>query len=496
VKPGSVLPTLGNLEPTAAVAEQLPGQRNGALCLIVSTDRGVSTVPLKAGSTLTLGRAPEAEVVVDDPSVSRQHARLTVSARVTLTDLGSRNGTRVDGEPIAPHIETPLRVGASFELGSTTLVLQRTQGLFASDTAARSTGSFNVLAPPSSNAVVRDGAMLRLYSMLKVVAPSPLSILILGETGVGKEVFAETAHGLSHRADRPFLRLNCAALPGSLLEGELFGYEKGAFTGAMQAKPGLFEAADGGTVFLDEIGEVPLETQAKMLRVLESGEVLRLGSVRPKHVDVRFIAATNRDLRALIVEGRFRSDLYFRLNGISITVPPLRERRDDIVPLAEHFLRRLSERMGRKAPLLSPEAAIVLQRQAWPGNVRELRNAVERALVMCAGPVIEPEHLMTPEEVLTPAPGATPPASRGASTPPTARPETTVGSAAASGDGEGSPGLKAQMEAFERQAILDALDKTAGNQSRAAKLLGITRRLLILRIEQYGIPRPRGKAAK
>jgi transcriptional regulator with PAS, ATPase and Fis domain len=321
-------------------------------------------------------------------------------------------------------------------------------------------GDTPTLPPPDDGAeIVSDASMRRMYALLDVIGPSPLAILVLGETGVGKELYAEAAHRRSARASRPFLKLNCAALPESILEGELFGYEKGAFTGATQARAGLFESADGGTVLLDEVGEMPLATQAKLLRVLESGEVLRLGSRQPRRVDVRFLSATNRDLRALAADGRFRADLYFRLNGVSVTLPPLRRRVHDIAPLARSFAQRTAAQLGRKAPHVGTAALAVLEGYAWPGNVRELRNVVERATIMCAGHEIQPEHLLL--ETIEPA----------------APPE----------DGR----LADRFDAVKRRAILEALDKTAGNQLRAARLLGIARSTLVKEIERYGLPRPR-----
>jgi DNA-binding NtrC family response regulator len=309
--------------------------------------------------------------------------------------------------------------------------------------------------------------MRNLYAMLDVVGPSPLSVLVLGETGVGKELYAAEVHARSARAQAPFLRLNCAALPESILEGELFGHEKGAFTGALQARAGLFESADGGTVFLDEVAELPLATQAKLLRVLESGEVLRLGSSKPRRVDVRFVAATNGDPRRLVAEGTFRADLYFRLNGISITIPPLRNRRADIAPLARHFAARTCEALGRKAIGLTPAAVEALEGRSWPGNVRELKNVVDRAIVLCKDHELDVSHLVT------------------------ADPETFGSKGAAEAGADSTAGLKSELKSLEKKRILDALEETAGNQSRAAKLLGMSRYTLMSRIEEYGLARPR-----
>jgi DNA-binding NtrC family response regulator len=462
--------------------------------LLVSTRQGVSVVELEDGRSYYLGRSPEADIQVVDDSVSRKHALLVVAPdRVTLTDLGSSNGTRVDERPIEPREEVVLRIGSAFELGATTTVLQRSYASLAKPSRP----------PPArtevpDGVVVRDPSMLRLYGLLDVIAPSPLAVLILGETGVGKEVFAEAIHKKSRRANKPFLQLNCAALPDTLLEGELFGHEKGAFTGATQDKAGLFESAHGGTIFLDEIGEVPMSTQTKLLRVLENGEVLRLGSRKPTRVDVRVLSATNRDLRTLIMDERFRSDLFYRLNGTSLTLPPLRKRIQDIVPLAEFFVDRVSARAERRPPTISAPAARQLERHAWPGNVRELRNVIERAVIMCAGSVIEPEHLFPFEEELVPNVPSRQSLRPSLPEIPAAAPESGrfVAQAGEAATGRLSPldpdsTLKTRMLAMERESILAALEKTAGNQSAAAKMLGMTRRLLITRIEQYGIQRPR-----
>ena len=240
-------------------------------------------------------------------------------------------------------------------------------------------------ARAAGDAIACDPASVRVFRLVERIADTALSVVFLGETGVGKEVCAERLHRLSPRANAPFVRLNCAALSETLLDSELFGHERGAFTGASADKVGLLESASGGTVFLDEIGDMPLATQVKLLRVLESKEVVRVGSVRPRRIDVRVVSATHRDLPELITEGRFREDLYYRLNGISVIVPPLRERVADISPLARHFAARFA-RKGTKPLELAEDAVAALEAQTWPGNVRELRNVVERAVALCDAP--------------------------------------------------------------------------------------------------------------
>jgi DNA-binding NtrC family response regulator len=334
-------------------------------------------------------------------------------------------------------------------------------------------------APTGPDLVVRGTrAMQELHRLAQRAAASDTNVLILGETGAGKEVFAETVHRLSPRAAQPFLPLNCAAFSENLVESELFGFERGAFTGATHAKPGLLEAAAGGTLFLDEIGEMPLSIQAKLLRVIETRQVLRIGSVKPQAINVRFVAATHRDLEEEVAEKRFREDLYFRLNVITLQIPPLRERPDEIEPLALTFLDRLTRRLGRSAPRLSDEALGLLCSYAWPGNIRELRNVIERALVLCAGDVVTTEHLPAEKMRRHPWP---PPESRSSAVPVT--PSPTAASQVSPPDRD--------LKQIERQAIVDALARCHGNQTRAAELLGMPRRTFCKRVKDYELPRPR-----
>jgi len=320
----------------------------------------------------------------------------------------------------------------------------------------------------SLHGVVVSPQMQALYALAARIAASELNVLVLGETGVGKDVLAQHLHRASARAAGPLLRLNCAALSESLLESELFGHERGAFTGATATKPGLLETAAGGTVFLDEVGELPLAIQAKLLQVIETRQVLRVGGLTSRAIDVRFVAATNRDLGLQIDRGAFRSDLYYRLDGVSITIPPLRERIAEIVPLARHFLSQLP---GGGAIELTPAAIQALTGYAWPGNVRELRNVIERAAVLRDDGPIDCDALPLDRmrSVFRVGGAAAAPAA-----PPTAE----------------APAL-APEQAAERARIVDALARCAGNQSHAARELGIARSTLIARIELYAIPRPR-----
>jgi two-component system response regulator AtoC len=459
-------------EPTGAPGDA--GPATGApVGLRVSAPAGVSTVQLARGAAIVLGRAQEATVPIDDRSVSRLHARFTYGERLTVADLGSRNGTRVDGRPIASGEEAAVGIGSVIVLGAVTVVVQPLTAALARPPAGES--------PPtalSGGGLVCDPAMIQLVQLVHVIAPSTLSVLLLGETGVGKELLAEELHALSRRADQPFVKLNCAAIPEAMLEAELFGYEKGAFTGAVHAKPGLLETAHGGTAFLDEIGEVPLAMQAKLLRAIESGEVLRLGSVKPRAIDVRLISATNRDLHGCVGQGTFRADLYFRINGVSLTVPPLRKRPTEILPLAGRFLDVACARLGKVRPLIGADAQRELEAYAWPGNVRELRNVIERAAVICQKGELVAAHLMLAEAASVHLQA---PASADGAASPTEAPPGLSSHAE----------LQAKFEDMEKGAILAALEKAAGNQSQAAKLLGITRRALVYRLEQYGITRPR-----
>src|SRR5438128_1594356 len=300
------------------------------------------------------------------------------------------------------------------------------------------------------------------------VAPKETTVLLSGESGTGKEVVAQLIHRGSRRSAGPFVALNCAALPEALLESELFGYEKGAFTGAVSARAGRLEQAAGGTLFLDEVGEMSPAVQAKFLRVLQEREFQRLGGTRTLKADVRIIAATNRDLKAAMTQGAFREDLYYRLHVFAIHLPPLRERQEDILPLLEHFMEELGPAvLGRPAAGISREARAHFLAHAWPGNVRELRNAVERALVLCEGGLINPEHLPWHAEA---AQGAPPSAA--------AAPEPAVADFPAHG---------VDLEAMERTLIEGALKQAGQNKSKAARLLGLTRTKLYTRMQRFGL---------
>jgi len=454
------------------------------LCLLV-LGRGWSAAhPLPSHGKVCIGRATDSDIAITDPSVSRRHAILDLGPPLRVVDAGSANGIVVRGRRLMDGEAFAIEPGEVVEIGSVVLVVHRGSAILspALDGRGEPLGPSPTMPPPSSGSVewrgvegepivVRDPVMIRVLDLAARVAPSSVSVLLLGETGVGKEVVAETIHRLSPRSEQPFVRLSCAALAPTLLETELFGHERGAFTGAVRAKEGLLESAAGGTVFLDEIGELPMELQVKLLRVLEEREVTRVGALEPKAIDVRFVAATNRNLVGEIERGAFRQDLYFRLDGISIIVPPLRERVSEIEPMARAFLARACAREGRaRVPELTSDAVAVLLAHRWPGNVRELEHVIERALLLCESGDIGVEHLASIRS------GDASPTETG---PPSAPEE------------ERKKSLHRELDAIERKRIADALEACAGNQTRAAKLLGVSRRTIVKWIRKYDLPRPR-----
>lgn len=397
------------------------------------------------GAVVVVGRGSGADLRLEDASISREHVRLSLGDRVIARDLGSRNGTTLGAERLAPQVDVELPHGALLGAGRVTLLVQR----------ARAQGPAPSFGPPPTQRtstpahLVRTAALDRLLGLLDRVADADLPVLLLGETGVGKEVVAELLHQRSRRSARPFARLHCAAIAPSLFEAELFGHERGAFTGADRARAGLLESAEGGTVLLDEIGELPEPVQVKLLRVLEDRRVLRVGARTARAVDVRFVAATNRDLEQAVASGAFRRDLYHRLAGLVLRIPALREQPSDLIALADGLL------AGRAA--LGPSARAAIAAHDWPGNVRELKLALERAALLAAGGTVQAEHLGL----------------------------TARGSAPRF---EGAPPGAAITEA---ERVSAALAQSAGNQTEAAKLLGISRRTLLNRLDELGLPRPR-----
>ena len=316
-----------------------------------------------------------------------------------------------------------------------------------------------------ANLIGNSHAMRRVFRLIQQVASSPATVLILGESGVGKELVAQAIHYNSPRAARPFVKVNCAALPENIVESELFGHERGAFTGALSQRKGRFENADGGTIFLDEIGDIPPSTQIRLLRVLQEREIERVGGDQPIRIDVRILAATNRKLETLIREGRFREDLYYRLNVFPIHVPPLRERKTDIPLLADYFVEKYSQCNKIPVVRISTPAIDMLMSHHWPGNVRELENCIERAVLLSTDGVIHGTHL-----------------------PPSLQTAETSGTLP-------TGHLEATLGVLERELIVDALKSTRGNMAMAARRLGLTERMMGLRVVRYKVEPRRFRAA-
>jgi two-component system, NtrC family, response regulator AtoC len=362
-----------------------------------------------------------------------------------------------------------------FDQDEVRLIVQkalRTRALAARDASRQDASHSGVPVPSGVRFGIIGGsdAIQALYQVIDRVADTPTTVLVTGESGTGKELVARALHEHSGRAQGPFIKVNCAAIPKDLMESELFGYEKGAFTGAVSSKPGRFELADGGTLFLDEIGEIPLEMQVKLLRVLQESEFERVGGVRTMRVDVRLVAATNRDLKREIGAGSFRDDLFYRLNVVPVSLPPLRERKSDIRQLAGFFLDKFNKRLKKHVGGIDPEALELLTRYRWPGNIRELENIVERAVLFADGERISVADL--PPELTSeggPITSSAPPREEGAAP-------------------LGAEGLKAQVKAattrLERDLILRALKQTNANVTHAARLLKISRKGLQLKMKE------------
>jgi DNA-binding NtrC family response regulator len=571
----------------------------GGYRVLVYRKAGFSEHHLRDGAELTFGRASDCSVCLSDSGVSRHHASVRlVSGDLEFFDLGSRNGSFVDGVKLEGNIARRINPNSVVRIGSAVLVFEPTESpksqqwcfdrvvfeettetllaaaraggrragvielrwqtppprsttaeqappaelepifarivggqgligafdsgrllLFLSDTDPQHFGqcmalvrslcdqhrlSVEVRGASSTDAttiyklltqataeravglvppVIFQGVLGSVEALLAKLHASDSPVLVVGETGVGKDVLARTIHARSRRQNKPFLALNCAAINEALFESELFGHERGAFTGAAQAKIGLLESAQGGSVFLDEVGEMPLGLQAKMLRVIESREVFRVGALVPKPIDVRFLFATNRDLHREIESRRFRSDLFFRIATITLTVPALRERVEEIIPLAEHFIESSARQLGRAAPRLTPQATSLLREHAWPGNVRELKNVIDLAVVVSDGPWLRPSDLHIERYV---------PVAAGLES--SATKDDAAWPYRSGLIDKGTAGYT-EKEKTERERILNALERSLWNQSAAAKLLGMPRRTLVKRLAQYGVPRPRKRDA-
>ncbi|HWN68985.1 MAG TPA: sigma 54-interacting transcriptional regulator [Haliangium sp.] len=424
------------------------------------------------GKRCMIGVHPSCDLVLADPAVSRFHCELTSGERrVRIRDLGSSNGTKVDSLRIR---DADLRGGSLIEIGRTVIRFQYLGRPTRLSLSHRT--EFGVV-------VGRSVSMRHLFSLLERAATSDLTILLQGETGTGKTATARSIHMESERRPGPFVMVDCSTLPGNLLESELFGHEKGAFTGAYGRRVGAFEEADGGTLFLDEIGELPLDLQTKLLGVLENREIRRLGGNRGQAVNVRVIAATNRDLRAEVNVGRFREDLYYRLSVIDVELPPLRERVDDLPALAESLLQHQGVSAGRIAELLTPGFLHTLQTSAWPGNVRELRNYLQRYLIF------GPDVPSVPD-------ADTPPGQSSQTTQPRLRPDVA-------GDESGAASLPSipiditrsfsdarqkALVAFEQGYIVELMRAHDGKVARAADAAGINRTYLYRLLQRHKLP--------
>ena len=418
---------------------------------------------------IRIGSAKTGDIVITDPTVSRRHAEIRRGRDgVVLRDLGSTNGTFV-GQVRAKEVY--LGPDTRFRVGRTELNFTPADEVI--DVEPSNDDHFE-------NLVGKSVAMREVFGILERVAPTDLTVLITGETGTGKELASRAVHSRSKRSKGPFVVFDCGAAPDNLIESELFGHQRGAFTGAVEARPGVFEMAHGGTIFLDEIGELPLELQPKLLRVLEQREVRRVGASKTKAIDVRIVAATNRNLREEVDNGRFREDLYYRLAVVEMAMPPLRDRLEDLDRLSHHLLERSPHNTAIQS--ISPDVIQMFSSYRWPGNVRELNNVIERAMPFTDGTTITiatlPEALRSggadvPEAVPPPPPAL-----------------TASGSAPLPGASMPFKDAKDQLiEAFERQYLVDLLDRHGGNVSKAARTADMDRKTITRLMKKHGITR-------
>ncbi len=435
--------------------------------LSVSISNGM-TVEIRLGlKEVKIGRSKEADLLLPDPSVSRLHARIfRVGDQYFLSD-NSKNGTFVEGKRIS---QVQLEGGVSFRIGPYRIHFSRdgkspsaaepptiVAGSSVDPLPCIDRNTFPRTSTSTLDMIGNSTAIKKFISYIYKVAGSDFPVLIEGETGSGKELASRAIHDCSLRKDGPFVIVNCGAISPELIESELFGHEKGAFTGATVQRRGAFEIAHGGTIFLDEIGELPFRLQPKLLRALEQKEIKRVGGNESILVDVRVLTATNRNLRKELSDKNFRDDLYFRISTITLTVPPLRDRREDILPIAIHFLADAASRANRPVPELSVPAVELLSSYDWPGNVRELRNAIQRAVVMSDSPSLTPRDF----SFLLPAHSDTPP--------------------------EGIDQPLSRWEQSEKTNILSELSRQKGNKTRTARELGIAKSTLFEKLKKYGI---------
>ncbi len=409
----------------------------------VTTGRDEGKEMVLQKSLVTIGTLPGSDLVLTDPTVSRRHAEVEErSDGYMLRDHESTNGTFLDGVKVR---EAYLSPGSVIRLGQTEMIFSPLEERI--DILQSSADRFGELIGSSS-------PLREVYGILERIAPTDVTILLEGETGTGKELAARAIHSHSRRASSPFVVIDCGAAAPNLIESELFGHEKGAFTDAFKARQGAFELADGGTIFLDEIGELSLDLQPKLLRALDQRETKRVGADKPAAVNVRVISATNKELEKEVKAGRFREDLYYRLSVVRVSLPPLRKRKEDIETIAGHLLAGLSPEIGKTIAGLSPEALAALTAYSWPGNVRELKNVLGRAAALCDGTRIEAKDLFL---------------SQGKGT-------TTV---------EGLSGKT--LEEIEKSAIHATLKSVDGNKTEAAKVLGIAYSTLYEKMKKYGM---------
>jgi transcriptional regulator with PAS, ATPase and Fis domain len=456
----SDVPASTELEETELDAERRGDVPESDDVFLVCRDEASTRVlAIAPGQTVVVGRAPESTLVTSSARVSRRHASIDFrGGALSITDHASRNGTTINGKLLRDGTQA-LDGGDVIAIGAVQIVVARADHALsrAGDEAESDPEPGETEVADSAlgdGLVLADRAMVKLFAVARRVAMAQSAVLVCGETGTGKEVIAERIHRESARGKGPFLRLNCASLPEALIESELFGHEKGAFTGADRRRTGYFEAASGGTLLLDEIGEMPSNVQAKLLRVLERRAVVRVGGTEEVPVDVRIICATNRDLRREVEAGRFRQDLYYRISTFTLEVPPLRERPTEIVLLAELFGARIAKDLGLAHPKLGADVLEALGGHSWPGNVRELRNTMEHAVVMANGGDIGREDL-----------------------PAIFRPSSSAA----------APGIRGKVEEIERTELAAALAAEGGNRTRAAKRLGLSRRALLYKILKYGL---------
>lgn len=421
---------------TKRISGKNDGQKDRAVLRITEGPGKGRSVEI--ASSLTIGSRPDSDLRIEDPTVSRKHAQIMRTADgFLLQDLGSTNGTFLNDVRVD---RAYLRSGAVVTVGETSMVFSTgADDAIRSEQAPSTFGQMVAVSEP----------MLKAFTLLEGLAASNITVLIEGETGTGKELAARAVHDRSPRAKRPFVIFDCSTVPGQLMESELFGHAKGAFTGASEARPGAVEEAEGGTLFLDEIGELPLDLQPKLLRLLDLKEFKRVGTSDRKVVDVRFVAATNVDLEDRVRRDLFRRDLFFRISAAKVTLLPLRERPKDIATLARHFLGILSREQGRNLTL-KKDALGALSKHQWPGNSREIKNLLETAVALCRSDTISAADL----------------------------PFQTAGNQSSS---DGS------LAGAEEQAIRDALEKAGDNKRKAARLLGIAPSTLYAKMKKFGL---------